>query len=440
MLRTPQVPDAHRKPPDEPESPTRPRARYIPWAQLLKRTFALDVETCPSCQGRMKLVALVPDPKAVALFLRHLGEPAEPPPLAPFAYAPTEARAFCRTTTVQVPAGYDPTSRGCIAAGVPLAWPAMPVTYELQADASSQVSFADATPILDRSFAKWAAASCSATDASKHPALSFRNGGATDAGYAPWRRRPMWVAAGRAPHVIIFRDQGWPYNDPNNTLALTTVTFGVDTGTVLAADMEINTKEHPISTVVPPPMGAFSLEAIVTHEAGHFIGVAHSQIDTAVMFAHYQPDAIALTTDDIAAVCEVYPPANPPKAGCSCSTTGGKDGTTTLAGASLALALSRRRQRQRHESSSAFPTRSPCGERDPRAAGSGSVSSDAGTPNSSVARTSLGSASVGPRLPRRGRTGLHRALPTRTRTRRRPATYCRVNSKTTSEACAGEAD
>ena len=72
MLRSPQVRDAHGKPPDEPDRPTRPRARYIPWAQLLERTFALDVETCPSCQGRMKLVALVQEPKAVARFLRHL--------------------------------------------------------------------------------------------------------------------------------------------------------------------------------------------------------------------------------------------------------------------------------------------------------------------------------------------------------------------------------
>ena len=31
----------------------------------------------------MKLVALVQDLKAVARFLHHLGEPAEPPPLAP---------------------------------------------------------------------------------------------------------------------------------------------------------------------------------------------------------------------------------------------------------------------------------------------------------------------------------------------------------------------
>ncbi|WP_437575327.1 protein-glutamine glutaminase family protein [Sorangium sp. So ce887] len=31
---------------------------YRPWAELLRRTFALDVLECPACKGRMKLVAI----------------------------------------------------------------------------------------------------------------------------------------------------------------------------------------------------------------------------------------------------------------------------------------------------------------------------------------------------------------------------------------------
>gem|GEM_PF-4348432 len=34
-------------------------ARRIPWAQLLKRTFKIDVLKCDKCGGRMKLVAVV---------------------------------------------------------------------------------------------------------------------------------------------------------------------------------------------------------------------------------------------------------------------------------------------------------------------------------------------------------------------------------------------
>ncbi|HEX5076892.1 MAG TPA: transposase [Gemmatimonadaceae bacterium] len=58
-------------------------SRYRPWAELLKRTFGIDVETCPRCGGRMRLLALVTDTKNVARFLRHIGEPTEPPPRAP---------------------------------------------------------------------------------------------------------------------------------------------------------------------------------------------------------------------------------------------------------------------------------------------------------------------------------------------------------------------
>jgi hypothetical protein len=58
------------------------RSAYRPWAELLKRTFAIDVEQCPSCGGRMKLRALVTAPGSVERFLRHLGEPTEPPPLS----------------------------------------------------------------------------------------------------------------------------------------------------------------------------------------------------------------------------------------------------------------------------------------------------------------------------------------------------------------------
>ena len=54
------------------EKPKRKGSRYWPWAQLMARSFALDVEKCPKCEGRMKLVALVQDPKSAARFLRHL--------------------------------------------------------------------------------------------------------------------------------------------------------------------------------------------------------------------------------------------------------------------------------------------------------------------------------------------------------------------------------
>ncbi len=58
-------------------------SRHRPWAELLKRTFGIDVETCARCGGRMRLLALITDPPNVARFLRQIGEPTEPPSRAP---------------------------------------------------------------------------------------------------------------------------------------------------------------------------------------------------------------------------------------------------------------------------------------------------------------------------------------------------------------------
>jgi hypothetical protein len=59
------------------------RSPYRPWAELLKRTFGLDVLACPRCQGRMRLLAMVTDAKSVTRYLRALGEPTEAPATAP---------------------------------------------------------------------------------------------------------------------------------------------------------------------------------------------------------------------------------------------------------------------------------------------------------------------------------------------------------------------
>ncbi len=46
-------------------------------------TFAVDVLTCPRCQGRMKLLAIVKAPSHIASDLAAAGEPTEPPRRSP---------------------------------------------------------------------------------------------------------------------------------------------------------------------------------------------------------------------------------------------------------------------------------------------------------------------------------------------------------------------
>ena len=42
--------------------------------RLIKRIFGIDVETCPRCGGRMRLLDVITDLASVARFLRHRGE------------------------------------------------------------------------------------------------------------------------------------------------------------------------------------------------------------------------------------------------------------------------------------------------------------------------------------------------------------------------------
>lgn len=55
----------------------------INWARLLKRVFNVDVETCPSCGGKMRIIASIEDPKVIKKILSHLGLPISAPPMAP---------------------------------------------------------------------------------------------------------------------------------------------------------------------------------------------------------------------------------------------------------------------------------------------------------------------------------------------------------------------
>src|SRR5206468_9316236 len=53
-----------------------PRPR-TPWAELLRRTFEIDVLACPDCGGRLRLLATIEEPAVVRRILSHLGVPSE---------------------------------------------------------------------------------------------------------------------------------------------------------------------------------------------------------------------------------------------------------------------------------------------------------------------------------------------------------------------------
>ncbi len=217
------------------------------------------------------------------------------------------AGAFCRTTTSPIPADYDPTVRGCWPQGSPIAWLwDQRVPYVLDASASRQISLADATNAADQAFARWTNARCEGGSAN---VTAFDDGPVSAADVAAQCGSvPCDPTSPSAYHLIVFRDDGWAYDDPTSTLALTTVTYGVDSAVLFDAEIEINSHDHTLTTQQPTPPGAFDLQTILTHEAGHFLGLAHATNDSAVMYAYYGQDSRDLTADDIAGLCAAYPP------------------------------------------------------------------------------------------------------------------------------------
>jgi len=76
--------------PADGQRPGRPERApsYRPWAELLARTFAVDVLACPKGHGRMRLLAMGEDPANVARFVAAVGEATDLPPPARRGAAP----------------------------------------------------------------------------------------------------------------------------------------------------------------------------------------------------------------------------------------------------------------------------------------------------------------------------------------------------------------
>ena len=55
------------------------RRRWIPWATMLLKVFAIDVLACPQCQGRMQRIARITQPKVISAILTFVEAKPQPP-------------------------------------------------------------------------------------------------------------------------------------------------------------------------------------------------------------------------------------------------------------------------------------------------------------------------------------------------------------------------
>jgi hypothetical protein len=172
----------------------------------------------------------------------------------------------------------------------------------LSRKASRYVSLQQADDAITRAFATWTRTICAAGSC---PSVQARDLGPVDCD------RAEYDPDSGNQNVVIFRDDSWPYHDVNNALALTTVTFDAISGEIFDADTEVNSYQYPLAVRDPIPFEGYDLESIVTHEMGHFLGLAHSGDTRATMFARYEPGSTTkrnLAADDREGICTIYPP------------------------------------------------------------------------------------------------------------------------------------
>jgi matrixin len=216
------------------------------------------------------------------------------------ALCPGQAHAFCREVNASPPVAYDPADAGCFgtSTGLPtLFWRNQCVSFSLQEGASKWVSLNDATNVATQAFSTWTTAPCAGGGS---PSITPSLFPAVQCDSVPSQGHN---------NPIIFRDDAWPYGDSANAIGFTTLTVDLDTGEILGAAIEINSANFHIVASGPVPQGGYDLASILTHEAGHFLGLAHSGDSTAIMYAYYKAGSVTLTPDDIAGICTIYDPS-----------------------------------------------------------------------------------------------------------------------------------
>jgi MYXO-CTERM domain-containing protein len=223
---------------------------------------------------------------------------------AMLAWQASTAHAFCRLTT-KMPLPGDT----CAEQGAPLAWKRQCISFSMTDRRRNDPPLEEIRNVADASFATWADVTCGGQPV----ALDIRETLALGECANPEYNR----TAANANTVIFVSD--WDARKlPRDAFGLTLVWHNPDSGEIYDADMQINETLGMLSVCNGVcPSGRVDLQNVITHEAGHFLGLGHSDDTRATMAARApvgETKKRDLADDDRAGLCSIYP--TPPAASC----------------------------------------------------------------------------------------------------------------------------
>lgn len=213
--------------------------------------------------------------------------------------APVTAGAYCRTRTV---AQTDPTR--CATEGAPLFWAGGCVSLHVNPTVlAPNIPREQLRTVVEEATRAWKTVACDPVTRAAPTFELVLGADRTDAvGYEEGKPNS---------NVVAWRAR-WgddSYHDPR-AAAITIVTFGSRSATILDADTELNVRAvFPFSLDGGP--GTTDLRTVVVHELGHSMGLAHSGDRNAVMWytAGQGERRRTPNADDIAGLCAIYPPS-----------------------------------------------------------------------------------------------------------------------------------
>lgn len=222
---------------------------------------------------------------------------------------PSEAVPWTRTQTCGT-YGAPPCEAG--EEPKPLQWPMRCVRYVVHEDGtdafpqnSDDTIGDEALSLIRASFQTWSEAG---TDCS-HFTLEY--GGLTETGEAEFDSDGGYEGN---ENVVAFHDDSWPYSGSSAAYSLTSVSYSTETGDIEDADIEVNTANYDVADLEMSRVGEdeppLDLRNSLTHEVGHFLGLAHSDEPEATMYGRAPLGEIEKRTlheDDIGGLCAAYP-------------------------------------------------------------------------------------------------------------------------------------